>query len=310
MKFLTLIIGLTFLITLSIRLYANTTIQIQCAHQEICGIIQNIIEQNKKELTHSQIKFELQTLFHISGDPHDYEPSMNEIKIFLKSQNIILGPAALHPWLENKIKNHLIQNKNFQKYLFRVDFLESTLNDFAKIGQKNKEALAHFWIYPMIYCDFAQQLLKHLNLLSEITKRNLTLGYTCSSKQIEQELKIALKNTQLPMVLTHDALLPLIKYVQRDIPTEQQLVVLNLKSSHHHDEIDARKIKQFENLQKKNKNILFIIEKEMILPSSIKSKIRPTDKIIEIGVEETKKYQPFFVLEQFITEINSVNREK
>jgi len=111
-------------------------------------------------------------------------------------------------------------------------------------------------------------------------------------------------------VLTHDALLPLIKYVQRDIPTEQQLVVLNLKSSHHHDEIDARKIKQFENLQKKNKNILFIIEKEMILPSSIKSKIRPTDKIIEIGVEETKKYQPFFVLEQFITEINSVNREK
>ena len=71
------------------KVFADQTLY--CSHPELCRMIHQI----------SNVKTE--NLISISGDPHEYEPTISEIKKLISAPILITGPKELNPWIKKII---------------------------------------------------------------------------------------------------------------------------------------------------------------------------------------------------------------
>jgi ABC-type Zn uptake system ZnuABC Zn-binding protein ZnuA len=241
-------------LTLCFQVFSAT--EVNCTHPEVCRLIEHT--------TLSQIK--TNSIVVINGDPHEFEPNSGKIKELITSKVLITGPLELHPWLKRVI---YLRQKNSALITFTLKINEKYL---AMYGKNESEALSHFWLYPEIFCDMKNQLAN----MPWITNQKIKTNTDCSYKEVLTNLTLKLNNLNAPLVLTHNALLPLLKKL-----APSTLEIISLKGSGHHDEVAPSAIKQLYDVLKKPK-IFFIAEKSINIPLNIKNKIRPSDIVINI----------------------------
>lgn len=265
---------LNILIYIFISLPTFAFSEVACSHEEICKLVTQIDSNVKTK-----------TLISIKGDPHEFEPSSEEIKSFLSAPILITGPDELNPWIK-KINYQRSKNQALKTYRLK---LSPQIITFYQ--SNNKEALSHFWLYPRTSCDFKNQILA-FDIFSQIKSKS-----KCDVITIENELESKLKKINNPIVLTHDALYPLLrKYIREDV------LIINLKGSNHHEEISPQAIKNIYKI--KEKRITWILEKNIAIPDAINKIIKNEDKKIFIDTANNVVAKEFSTLNLLLSEIN------
>ena len=290
MKFTLNSIALFLVILLSSNSFAREKVSISCTHLELCRLYASVIkEQNpQNEITFAHV-------VQMTGDPHDFDPLASDIKNLISTENLIVGPKELNPWATKIVEQ---RNKNKKRTI------ELNLNADSKkfYNTTNLDALSHFWLYPKVICQFREILQAELIAQKEIqgakTKSSQEDCLTLALKK-ELELKSALDKLKSPLVLTHDALMPLFLSLKPD------LKVTAIKGSGHHHEASAQDVKNlYESL--KAPRVTWIIEKSINIPKNILSKMRPTDRSLEIDSNQNKEKQ-FDIINELIAKLKAIN---
>lgn len=269
-----------------ITCFANLSfakINIACTHLEVCRLI-NMSAPDA---------FNTKILVLTKGDPHEFEPSIDQIKELLNADILISGPLELNPWMKKIYYQRL---KNIKLVTFSLKIHPAYIQ---KYGKDNLEALSHFWLYPDVFCDMKNQMINWIKNQLKIQK----IQNACNTKDIELKLTNVLSKTKSPIILSHDALYPLFKAYK-----SETLKVIPLKGSGHHDEVSPDTVKGLYNILKEKK-VIWILEKNINIPANILSKVRPTDKVIEIetGISSTTEINSDFpVLSELIKELNNL----
>lgn len=249
---------------------------VTCSHPELCRMAQSIFAEN--QITNYQFVSSVK----IVGDPHEYEPSTTEVKDLIKAQILVSGPLELNPWIK---KVNYQRSKMSGLKTINVPMEKS---EYAFYPGATHEALSHFWLYPKIFCALRSKLEDQfiaLNMLAANTAKK-----TCSTEEqkIENELKATLISVKLPIVLTHDALLPLLESLSAN-----KANVVAIKGSGHHQEATAKSVKKLYDALKSPK-VIWINEAGINIPQNILSKKRSADQVIAIDTANStgKGYFP------------------
>lgn len=248
---------------------------IHCAHAELCKMLNLIALENKI----SDIKSD--TLVNISGDPHEYEPSASEIKSLISAPILLSGPSELNPWIK---KINFQRSKSPANKTISLFFIP---DDYKFYANSTGEIISHFWLYPKVYCSLKSRL------VAELAKLNYKIQKVskCDSAGVEHELKSAMARISSPIILTHNALLPLLL----DLRKNESQVIVAVKGSGHHEEATTAAIKKMYDALKAPQ-VIWVIETGINIPSNIKNKIRPNDKIVKIDTAMSQDKLPFAVL--------------
>jgi ABC-type Zn uptake system ZnuABC Zn-binding protein ZnuA len=279
------ITALTFCL-LSLTLFPASAGMLACSHPELCKLAAVLADENHLR------DLETKSLINMTGDPHEYEPSTAEIKALMSAPVLIIGPSELNPWIK---KIHFQRSKNPALKTISLPFEKKMLDSYPKALA---ETLSHFWLYPKIYCAFKHQLTAELKKNGEnVTEKN------CDSEKVEKELRTALLKIKKPLILTHDALLPLLASLA---PGEQ---IVAIKGSGHHQEagIDAIK-KMYQALEAPS--VIWIVESGINVPQNILNKIRPTDFIIKIDTANSSNTKTFSVLTELAQKLTLAGEKK
>jgi hypothetical protein len=275
---------LIFFLLITLSISSNAKTNWYCAHPELCNLFQEIIDENQIS------DLAIYNVVQLSGDPHEYEPKSIEIKNLIKVNNLIIGPKELNPW-STKINYQRIKNKNYKQ----IELTLST-DDLKNYSYSTNESISHFWLYPKIYCKFKNSLITYLKN-DDHPKLKISI---CDNSEIETKLKKTIANLHFSIIVTHDALVPLLKTLS---PTTQNIV--SLKGSGHHEELNSAAIK---NLYKalSDKRVIWIKEKNISIPTNISNKIRANDLVIELDTSSTKRKSPFSVLTELEAQLASI----
>lgn len=233
----------------------NLKAELLCSHPQICNLMSIGFEKSL-----------LQSVVVTIGDHHHYEPPANVVKTFLKTPFLLAGPNALHPWL----KPILLKRSKEQTTVSAVIHNQF----FSDYQTKNAEALSHFWLYSDISCSFYEQYEKTL-IQKNILPQQKNGKELCQKRyqNLNDELKLTLQNIKYPIILTHDALAPLlIKMGAR---------VHSLKGSGHHEEIRPQVIKKLQD-EIKAQPAVWIKESGFDIPIAVKKLIKKNDLIVNV----------------------------
>lgn len=256
------------------KIFAAETIL--CSHPQVCNLLSIIYPSDK-----------LQSSVVFVGDHHHYEPNSNVIKNFIEAPILVTGPKALHPWLTPILK------KRSEK-LINID-ASIDINFTETYQSKSPEVLAHFWLYPDIACDFLDQyqtkFKKHKIQFEKHTTADCLKKYSSSWDEL---IKLS-KKISTPIVLTHDALIPLLKKLN--------LKVFALKGSNHHEDISPNAVKSLHG-ETKNTEVIWIQEEGFEVPPAIKRLIKKNDKVITIDTNGKKGDDVSLVLSVLKTKLN------
>ena len=194
--------------------------------------------------------FQAEKLF--TGDPHDVTVSAKEIKQMLHADLVLLANTKELPWMR-QLEQQLRQHHRL------AITLELAPEDLAFYQSTNTHALAHFWAYPTIACRYRAQLLSQLKKLPNRRFALVADGQEdpCPYLSWDKELKAFFSTFKGTIILSHDALGPLLKYYQ--VP------VISLKSSQEHGEVSAQSLKLITDLPPQQ--LLWIKEANISLPS-------------------------------------------
>ena len=279
----------TFLliITIPLSLCASTSIStLNCAHHELCQMAKEIAIDNKVE---SHFKFI--NLVNISGDPHEYEPSSIEIKQLINAPLLLTGPSELNPWAK---KINYQRSKNGALKTIGLSF---SPQDFKLYPKANSEILSHFWLYPKLYCEMKKRLTLELQ---NITGHS-NFKFICSTEEIENILRETLSSIKIPIILTHDALQPLLS----ELASNKNLI-LAIKGSGHHEEASPISIKKMYEAIKAPK-VIWIIETGINVPDNILNKMRKSDKVINIDTAQSKDNKYFSILNELENKLKATS---
>lgn len=256
---------------------------VSCSHPQLCTLAQTIFTENHMK------NYKFVNLVAISGDPHEYEPSSAEVKNLIKADILIAGPIELNPW---------IKKVNYQrsKIALKTFNIPMEKNEYALYPSASHEALSHFWLYPRIYCALKAKLEEQFiaaNLLIITPSKK-----SCSTEavKIENELQDTLEDLKLPVVLTHDALLPLMESLSKNSAN-----VVAIKGSGHHSEASSKSVKKLYDALKKPQ-VIWVEEKGINIPQNIMSKKRANDLTINIDTANSAESQAYFPI---LNELNN-----
>ncbi len=267
---------------MSPTLFALETLH--CTHQELCKMVNQIALENK--IT----DLKTATLVTVSGDPHEFEPSSQEIKNLISANFLLTGPNELNPW---------IKKINFQRSkLSNLKTISLTFDktDFSFYPMASGEVLSHFWLYPKIYCSLKSKL--ETQLVSNGFK--IKKMANCDPYTAEKNLQNVLYLVKTPIILTHDALLPL---MQSLLSTQKNPIsIIAIKGSGHHEETPPLSIKKMYDALN-NPKVIWVIEEGINVPQNILNKIRPNDQVIRIDTAQTKEADPFSVMSELASKL-------
>lgn len=263
-----------------------------CSHPELCRLAKIIFDENAVK------NQKINVLVNIKGDPHEFEPSSLEIKELIKHPFLITGPNELNPWIK-KIKYQ--RSKMPQLKTFTLDFSDEEKKYYPHSTNEN---LSHFWLYPNLYCRFKMTLSQKFyeeKILSKDTDL-LKANEICikQGNEIEEKLKQSLKEINLPIILTHDALWPLLSKLNANN-------VVAIKGSSHHEEVSPAAIKNLYNTLKAP-SVLWIEENNISIPHNIINKKRSTDYLVKINTAESTNLNPFDILEKLHKQILKIKK--
>lgn len=253
---------------------------IACSHPELCRLADIIFTEN-------QIKdYEFTSLVKIVGDPHEYEPSTSEVKNLISAKFLITGPGELNPWIK-KINYQRSKTKDTKTFTLPLDS-----KDYSLYPSGGHEALSHFWLYPKIFCALKTKLEDQLireKMLIVLPSKKTCLG---EEQKIIVDLKATIAKVKLPIVLTHDALLPLLESLNED----NQAVVVAIKGSGHHQETSPKSVKKLYDALKAPK-VIWIEETGINVPKNILAKKRKEDMTLNIDTANSSTLKYFQILE-------------
>ncbi len=218
---------------------------ISCTLPQLCLLAKDVIAPQTA-------RFQNDKLF--AGDPHDVTISAQEIKQILAADLILMANTKEIPWMR-QLQKTVLQHQR------QAITLELTPEDFAFYQSKNAHALAHFWAYPIIACRYRAKLLEQLK---KIPGRQFALvadgqADSCPYLYWDKELAAFFQTFRGTIVLSHDALEPLLQYYQ--VP------VIALKGSHENAEVSAQGIKLLKDLLPQK--LLWIKETSIVLPAIV-----------------------------------------
>jgi hypothetical protein len=266
--------------------FAENTIY--CSHPELCKMVDRIASENK--VTDLLTK----TLVTIVGDPHEFEPSAEEIKQLINAPTLLTGPQELNPWVKKILfkRSRLAGKKNIT-LIFGAE-------DSKLYSHVNLDALSHFWIYPKVYCSLKSKLHAELSLLHQGIKSHPK----CDSQTVEKSLQQSLSHILSPIILTHDALLPLM----HSLSTNKSQVIVAIKGSGHHEETGPIAIKKMYDALKAPK-VIWIVESNISTPSNILNKRRPQDLLLTLDTAKSNNEDPFSALKELSAKLNQISEK-
>jgi ABC-type Zn uptake system ZnuABC Zn-binding protein ZnuA len=262
----------------------SAAMTIYCSHPELCKLIKVITFENKIH------DIKTITLVNIAGDPHEFEPSTAEIKNLISAPILITGPNELNPWIKKIIFQ---RNKAETSKTISLVFDK---NDYNLYQNTSGETLSHFWIYPRVYCSVKKKLELELYKINN----KILFNHNCEFNLVEEKLKIVLSKNKLPIILTHNAIMPLLANLDNSNP------IVAIKGSGHHEEASSDTVKNLYNALKAP-SVIWIVESGINIPQNILNKIRPTDKLIKIDTANSKDYDAFSVLNELTEKLMSLN---
>lgn len=268
---------------------ANATNTFYCSHSELCKMVNIIVKENQLN------DISAINLVNVTGDPHEYEPTSEEIKNLISAPTLITGPNELNPWIKkinyqrSKLKDVVTISLVFDKNIL---FLYSNAS---------AEEISHFWLYPKVYCALKNKLESELKKVGF----NLKNKKDCDFKKIEDQLKQALTRTIHPIILTHNALLPLLL----NLDSNKTRPIIAIKGSGHHDEANSQTIKKMYDVLT-NKKVVWILETGINLPPNIFNKIRSSDLVIKLDTANTKDEKPFSDLFELTNQLKLIAEKK
>lgn len=254
----------------------NAQTVISCSHPQLCSLAQLIVTENNMKDT------SFESLVSISGDPHEYEPSSSEVKNLIKAPILITGPAELNPWIKK------VSFQRSKTIALKTLSLPIDKADYALYPGANHEAVSHFWLYPRIYCSLKAKLEEQM-----VAQNLLVLGAgrkSCivEATRIESEMQMTLSALKLPVILTHDALLPIMQNLSKN-----KANVVAIKGSGHHSEATPASVKKLYDALKKPQTI-WVEEKGINVPQNILSKKRSNDLTVNIDTAKAVETQSYF----------------
>lgn len=271
-------------------LHAKT--QIGCVHPELCILAQKSLANEN---------YDIKNIVTMIGDPHEFEPNPQEVKKLISTPILITGPSDLSPWAR-KIN---YQRSKLKFNDAHVTFILSlTPEDYALYKNHNREALSHFWLYPKIYCLLKSQfekLAKEKNLKTKISQNE---SCQTEANKIENKIKITLDKLaklKIPLILTHDALLPLLKFLGRN-----ELTVVAIKGSGHHQEATVETVKAMYEALKFPKAI-WIQEDSIKVPANILNKKKVSDHTIYIDTATSSDVEMFSILKKLNSKLEEIS---
>lgn len=260
---------------------ASAVDTIYCSHPELCRMLNRIIKYNSHDNNPNFVQTE--SLVTITGDPHEYEPSVKVIKKLITAPVLLTGPNELNPWIK-KINFQRSKIPNLQTVSIIFD-----QKDLAGYSEANREALSHFWLYPRIYCSLKSKLEIQLKNIGHPFK----LSPPCDFKKEEDQLRSILIKIKKPIILTHDALLPLFL----NLTQNGKHSIVAIKGSGHHEEANPESIKKMYNALVAPK-VIWIQETGINIPQNIINKMRANDIVIKIDTASTNENEAFSVLSE------------
>lgn len=254
-------------------------LKVACSHAELCLLAKNIaVEFNEKIST--------ETLVTMSGDPHEFEPTINELKSLISAPLLLVGPTELNPWIK-KVQFQRAKNKNLTTV-----FLPLTPERKASYSHGSGEAFAHFWLYPKIYCEMKKELAQ--KLFKKEVKDN---SCETKAKLVEEKLKSTLSKLTTPIVLTHDALWPLLQTYK-----PKELSIVAIKGSGHHEEATSESVKKLYTVLKSPK-VIWLEETGIHVPSNVTSLKRKTDGTLKLDTAKSFEGTLFGTVEKLNAEL-------
>ncbi|PIP89237.1 MAG: hypothetical protein COW01_06850 [Bdellovibrionales bacterium CG12_big_fil_rev_8_21_14_0_65_38_15] len=240
---------LCLFILCSTPVFATTWV---CTHPQVCQLTQDLYQSSGLESPHL-VKAIASIL-----DPHEVEPNSAELKGLFKAEVVISAPSEMHPWIVPILK---MRQKQSHLKSFQYNISKSLK---AKYKNASTEALAHFWLYPDIKCDFYQKLKQWI----EIKADEKPCPYMADADFLSEVEKTT------PIIVSHDALVPLL--------ISYGIKAYSIKGSGHHEEPSPKQLKNVQNILKQYPKVLWIVEKQIHFPHSIEQLQRKSDKIIKI----------------------------
>lgn len=203
-------------------------------------------------------KYSYKSAIKMTGNPHHHEVTTRQMKRLLSTKNLFF-----HSHLQPEIKKVVQKNPHAIDTAFR-------------------DRDGHFWTSP----EKLEVYLK--NLKSLLLKKGLKV---INKKIIDTKEKFSRLDGET-LVLSHNALAPLF------LSLGAKLIILSSVGHHHGLGASTLALKNLEDRLKNPRPITWFFEKEIHQVSSLKKKIRPQDKLIELSITGTLGDSPFKLLDQ------------
>ena len=273
-------IFLLILLLLAFSSYsASAATMISCTHSELCKLAADI--GREAGITNTTYN----SLVKISGDPHEFELSMSDVKNLINAPVLIVGPRELNPWM-NKVSYQRSKIKSL-----KTISLSLTKNAAIFYPGGSQEALSHFWLYPKIFCEVKLELAEKMLAQKLITKAIQANTCLSEAEAIENKLKTTFTRIKYPVILTHDAIEALLNSLKNN-----QTKVVAIKGSGHHDEASTSTVKRLYDALR-SPVVIWIEEEGIHVPQNIISKKRKQDLTLKIATDFSNNESSFAHLE-------------
>ena len=249
---------------------------ISCSHTELCKLTKIIFSENNVK------NYKFENLVAISGDPHEYEPTSSEVKNLIKADILVAGPTALNPWIK-KVNYQRSKTPSVKTLSIALNKNDSLAYPLASL-----ETLSHFWLYPRVYCALKTKLETQLVAMNFLVLNSEKKSCIPEAIKIETELEATLHSMKFPVVLTHDALLPLMEMLSKNKAT-----VVAIKGSGHHSEATPKSVKKLYDALKAPQ-VIWVEEKGINISQNILSKKRKNDFLINIDTANSVESLSYF----------------
>ena len=267
---------------------ATAATQISCSHPELCRLARVIFSENHIN------NYEFTSLIKIVGDPHEYEPTTLEVKNLINAEILISGPHELNPWVKkvNYQRSKLPQLKSINIPLDK--------KDYDLYPDATHESLSHFWLYPKLFCAVKTHMEEQMVALKYLVLTSGRKNCVTEQQKIENELSQTLAKLNLPVVLTHDALLPLLVSLSKNASS-----VVAIKGSGHHQEASTKSVKNLYDALAAPK-VIWIEEANINVPQNILSKKRSNDFVVKIDTANSEGMDYFQILQNLNNKLKAL----
>jgi hypothetical protein len=229
---------------LAIQIFGKT---ILCDHPQSCLMLKNAIRNNEHIIDPLNL---------IKGDPHYTKLDPNSMKKLITTQFVLLSPNAVFSW------NRKIVKKRLFKTTYQLELPRSTKTPFFK--------LEHYWLFHDTYCPLYSNLLKKLYPTQE-DKRQCPVA-----ADHEEVKKQAVKFKKSLFIVAHAPLKKL--FSSMGIPS-----ISLMSEDHHHHGVTTKKLKKLRIKLSQYKKRIWIFEKQIELPSTIRRYVEKQDHKIHLS---------------------------